>query len=322
MKKITLLALSAMFALSIQAQQNVYLKIDHFLGSNAFAMNTAATNNLGNDFNVTRLQYYIAEIKIVHDGGQVTDVPNKWILVNANATVNELLGSFSITAIEAIKFGIGVEQSYNHLDPASYAMSHPLAPKSPSMHWGWSAGYRFVAMEGNSGASLNQTYEFHALGDANYYTFTIPTSGATVGSNLEITVNADYEKAFYNIDLGSGNNIIHGEVGKAAELLINFSNNVFTSSEGNSAIGIIEDNEPNFAIGPNPSSQSVLVSAEAMNGGSYDLVVTDITGKIVAKSSVKSGGKTQLQFNHQGVYFISILQNGARIKVEKVLIYK
>ena len=321
MKKILQLIGAVLISVSINAQTDIYFKMDHFLGNNPFAFNTAATNNLGNSFNVSRLQYYIAEIKIVHDGGQVTDVTNKWILVNANTQVNELLGNFNITTVEAVKFGIGVEQSYNHLDPSSYAMSHPLAPKSPSMHWGWSAGYRFVAMEGKSGSSLNQTYEFHALGDANYHTFTIQTAGTMNGSDITIGINADYEGALHNIDLSGGNNIIHGEVGKAADLLVNFSYNVFTSSDGNNSIGLDEgdENEDVFEFYPNPSSSKVRISGLQENN---TVVVFDALGSIVIQKEFTNNEDHSINLSKSGVYFITILNQGEAVKSEKIVIIK
>ena len=316
MKKL-ILGLFVLIGFGLQAQTDVYFNINHFLGSTPFAFNTTASNNINQDFQVTRLQYYIAEIKIVHDGGQVTDVTNKWILVNANSTVNELLGNFNITTVESIKFGIGVEQSYNHLDPSSYAMSHPLAPKSPSMHWGWTAGYRFVAMEGKSGTSLNQTYEFHALGDANYHTFTIPTAGTMNGSDIVIGVNADYEKALYNIDLSGGNNIIHGEVGKAADLLVNFSNNVFTSADGNNSIGLEEGNETTMNIYPNPSNSKIFITGE-LEG--HSITVFDSYGSLIVNKAFENNQKNSIELETAGVYYINIISQGEIIRSEKIVI--
>ena len=46
------------------------------------------------------------------------------------------------------------------------------------MHWGWTSGYRFVCAEGTAGASFNQTFELHGLGNTNYALQTIvPTLG-------------------------------------------------------------------------------------------------------------------------------------------------
>ena len=77
-----------------------------------------------------------------------TAIPNKWVLVNASEATEVDLGSHDVTNVEAVHFHIGVDSSVNHSDPASYPMGHPLAPVFPSMHWGWAAGYRFVAIEG------------------------------------------------------------------------------------------------------------------------------------------------------------------------------
>ena len=41
------------------------------------------------------------------------------------------LGSHpDITNVESITFSVGVDQAHNHLDPASYPASHPLAPQN------------------------------------------------------------------------------------------------------------------------------------------------------------------------------------------------
>ncbi len=319
MKKALQIFIIFLLSVSLQAQTDVYFKINHLLGSSPFAFGATASNNLGNSFNVSRLQYYIAEVKIVHDGGQVTSVPNTWFLVNANTQVNALLGNFNITTVEAIKFSIGVEQSYNHLDPASYPMSHPLAPKSPSMHWGWSAGYRFVAMEGKSGASMNQTYEFHALGDANYHTFTIPTSGTLNGSDLTLEINADYEKALYNINVASGNNIIHGETGKAADLLVNFSQNVFTSADGNNSIGLEETDPSKIVFYPNPSASKIFISG-TQKGASIQ--VFNSIGSLVLKTDLADHQKNIIELKTAGMYYFNIVENGNVIKSEKIIIIK
>jgi len=108
MKK-SLLAIFVFAASVALAQTDVYLNINHLLGNQQFTTQTTATNNLGNQFIVTRLQYYIAEIVLIHDGGMQTPVTDKYILVNAKDSTNELLGNFNITSLEGVQFGIGVD---------------------------------------------------------------------------------------------------------------------------------------------------------------------------------------------------------------------
>lgn len=318
MKK-TLLAIALLIGLAAGAQNNVYFKIDHFLGAKPFAFNVAATNNYGNDFSVTRLEYYIAEIVLIHDGGMQTPVANKWILANAGSTVNEILGSFNITTLEGVKFAVGVEQSVNHLDPSSYAMTHPLSPKSPSMHWGWTAGYRFVALEGSSGPGLNQNLQIHALGNGNYFTHTILTSGISSGSDITISLHADYEMALKNIDISNGF-ILHGEIAEARDLLVNFNYDVFTSAEGNKAMSTDETSLiPNISVYPNPSKGNLVISAEgASENTSY--MITNIIGKTIEKGAISDSGKTSISIKNSGIYFVSILKNGVSIATEKIII--
>lgn len=316
MKKYLFSLLISLGAFCAQAQVDVYLNINHQLGQNAFAFNTSATNNLANAFNVSRLQYYIAEVTLIHDGGQTTAVSNLWILADAGASLSEALGTHNITSLEGIQLGIGVESSHNHLDPTTYNMSHPLSPKSPSMHWGWAAGYRFIAFEGKSGASLTQTFEFHGLGDGNYKKITIPTSGTLNGTDLNINLNADYEKALENIDLSSGSNIVHGETGKAAAILTNFATYVFTSSEGNSSIGLEESTALKISLYPNPSTGKLYLSGD-LNGKS--LVIVDSYGKVVRSRDLSATNET-VSLSGAGFYLVQIYEDQHLLQSEKVIV--
>jgi hypothetical protein len=316
MKKLLFSLLLSLGVFFSQAQVDVYLNINHQLGQNSFAFNTGTANNLGNSFNVKRLQYYIAEVNLIHDGGQITTVSNLWILADAGSALSESLGNYNITNLEGIQLGIGVESSYNHLDPSAYNMSHPLSPKSPSMHWGWAAGYRFIAFEGKTGSSLTQTFEFHGLGDGNYRKITIPTLGTLSGTDLNIDLNADYERAFENIDLSKGSNIVHGETGKAAVVLSNFATYVFTSSEGNSSIGLNENQSVNIDLYPNPSKGTVSLNGD-LSGKS--LVVIDSHGKTIATKDLSSSLET-IRIKTAGFYLIQLFEDNKLLQSEKVLI--
>ena len=320
MKKLysLLFFISVLFTGSLFAQTNVYLQINHKLGMNPFAFNTAASNNMGNGFNVTRLQYYMAEITLIHDGGTETPVSNHWILADAGVQVNDSLGSFTITNLEGVRFGIGVEQSYNHLDPSSYPMSHPLAPKAPSMHWGWNAGYRFVCLEGNAGNGLSQLFQIHALGDNYYYTDTVTTAGVTMGGDLYIVLDADYEMALKDIDVSSGP-ITHGDFGEAIPLLQNFTSEVF--SEGTFTVDR-EDliaNELDMTVFPNPTTQSARIHVSG-NRTNAEIVITDLMGKTVQHQKVSTNGELVTGNLDSGLYFVNLLQNGTKVATQKLIV--
>lgn len=287
------------------AQTPVELHINHKLSNNSFAFNQAAQNDLGNDFNVTRLEYYISNISIKHDGGMVTNVPNHYILANGSQDVTDALGSYNITSVESISFHIGVDNPVNHADPSLQPSGHPLAPKSPSMHWGWASGYRFVAIEGKSGASLAQTYEIHALGDQHYFQTTVSATGVMKSGKLIIALNADYTQALKGINISSGL-IAHGDGADEAKLLGNFRDNVFSAGSPVS-VGNINTKNTAIRIYPNPSVNGV---ASIMFDNAQEqavVTVTDVQGRVVLYESKPTEKQVvHVRLQSQGLYFVKV----------------
>ena len=319
MKKV-LLSLLIIIGLGVHAQTDVYFNIEHFLGSTPFSFNSTATNSINQEFQVTRLQYYIAEIKLIHDGGTETTIPNLWILVDASSNVNQLLGNFNITDLESIEFGIGVESGFNHLDPASYPVVHPLGPKSPSMHWGWASGYRFLAMEGKSGTNMNLTYEIHALGDGNYQYVTLATTGVKNGSEININIDADYEMALKGISVSSGP-ISHGETGISALALNNFNTDVFAVST-TGPNGIEDMASAAISLYPNPSNGIINMSLESNVSGKIEVLVMDVRGQIIIRKEVQNTKNAFVSIPNNGLYLVNVVVDGQSVSQERVIIYK
>jgi hypothetical protein len=327
MKNINLLLVIAIGLTStLFAQSNVKLEINHMQGSSALAMLQNSTTQSGESYNANRLEYYVSGISLEHDGGMVTDIDSFWILVNGFSPSTVDLGQYTITTLEAIHFFIGIEPSINHLDPSQWITGHPLAPKSPSMHWGWSAGYRFFAMEGKCGSSLSFIYELHSLGDNQYFKQRIETSGADDNGDLLITLNADYDRVFDDIILGSGV-IDHGDFPKNVQFLRNVRDRVFTSSEGNgnslSPILSVDENLHSASINlyPNPSADGKfnIVSADDLSGATISLY--DNLGRRVERQEVSlwTGSKI-MEIDLNGQYFVIVSKNDQVLLNEAIII--
>ncbi|MBL4709117.1 MAG: T9SS type A sorting domain-containing protein [Flavobacteriales bacterium] len=315
MKKIYFIFSLILATFASQAQQNVSLKINHQLDTSAFVFNQVASNNLGNSFTITRLQYYISEIKLTHDGGLVTNVPSTYILVDAATTTNVALGSFNITSLEGISFGIGVEAPMNNADPSLHAATHPLAPKSPSMHWGWTSGYRFVAIEGNTGTNFSQIWQIHALGNRNYRTQNIVTSGKLQNGTIVAELDADYTQGLTGITVNS-NLLNHGEFNESATLLTNFRTGVFTPL----TVGLSENKQlVKFGIFPNPSTKDVFVTIDA-NYQNLSYAVFDLTGREVTNGLLNPSQGNQLSIEQKGIYLLNLYDDGLFIGSEKLII--
>ena len=318
MKKQLLLCLLAV-GFWATGQNNVRFVIEHELNGQPFTMGMVGQNNLGHSFDVNRLEYYVSGIQLTHDGGQVIDLPDAYFLVQGDQILDESLGSLNITQIEAITFAVGVDTARNHLDPNSWPMTHPLAPKNPSMHWGWTAGYRFSVMEGTSGAGFNQFYEFHALGNKNYNPQEIQTAGEMDNGDIVIRLIADYAEAVHNIPLDQGM-IQHGQDDEAAEFLGNFELRVFKSSDGNGpTASVVENNRLLFQVFPNPAAD--YVELQLSHNATVDgYLWRTIDGRIIERGNYTGGAiSTPLE---SGVFLLEMYSGPEFYGSQRVLIQR
>ena len=319
MNKLITLSAALLLAVNVFAQKDVKLKINHFMGTSPFAFNTEAQNDLGNAFKLNRLEYYISGISITHDGGQETKMSDTYILVKANQSEAVLIGNIDITEIEAINFSIGVDPGVNNGDPTVWNFSHALAPKSPSMHWGWASGYRFVALEGKSGANFSQDFQIHALGNKNYFEQSIPVSGEDVDGALVISLNADYTKALSGMNMESGL-IEHSEDNEAATCLRLFQTSVFTNLAGEGNVLAISNIKVTNVVSvyPNPSNGTVTIQVEDDRFQSAKITVTNLLGETIEEVNSIETIK-DLTIETPGIYFLTITKDGLT-STEKIII--
>jgi len=323
MKK-NILFILAFFATTFQisAQNDIKLTLNHKLGDADFALNQAAKNNLNHDFEVSRLEYYISEISLFHDGGIETLIEDLWILVNASNETEVNLGEYDITELEQIRMHIGVDPDHNHLDPTSYPADHPLAPKAPSMHWGWSAGYRFVAFEGMAGPNYNQLFQLHGLGDSNYVTLTLDLINIQPQNDIiNIDLNADYTFLLDDIELNSGL-IVHGDHNEAKQCLDNFPRKVFSQKETTSSVGDYSEVN-NFNIFPSIIENGIAtVQLNSDNPSfNYDILVTSSGGRQI-KLIENFNNEESINFNNyaSGFYMVSLVKDGKPIITKKLIV--
>jgi hypothetical protein len=320
MKKFILLLITfCTLNVYVFAQNNVQLNIHHKLNGEDFEMNMASSNNIDHNFNVTRMEYYISEISIIHDGGTETGIKDFWILANASASTQIDLGDHPIDAVEAIHFHIGVDPDHNHLDPSSWPAGHPLAPTFPSMHWGWTPGYRFIAYEGNGGNTLSQLCQLHGLGDDNYFKTEIPLTTTAQNNVVTINLDADYARALEDIALNGGV-IVHGEDGEAKQALENFRDYVFSPSDNvNSTVDFSEVSS--FNVFPNPTqSGATNFMVAATENRTYQVAISDILGRQIQYfSEVKSNTTIDLTLNNSGLFIVSLIKDGQTVISKKLI---
>ncbi len=300
---------------AMQAQKNVFLNINHNLGTETFDFETVGENDLGDRYKVDRLEYYISQISLTHDGGQITAVEDYWILVNADNQSTFDLGSFDLTDVESISFHIGVEESVNHNDPTLWPSDHPLAPKSPSMHWGWAGGYRFIAMEGNAGTSFNSNFELHCLGDNNYFETTVDLTGENSDDAINLYINADYNEGLKGLGIASGV-ISHGTL-ESEECIKNFRDYVFSAGTSTGLFDV--NNSLEFSIAPNPSNNGLVNISLDDQGETHHIQLYDLSGKVILETKTMSA-TTQIQIADKGIYLLSIMDENGNQATKRVIV--
>lgn len=246
----TLACLLCVLGLNAQSKP-VYLRLTHNIGTESLSMVKGSyTAPNGVKYKLKRLQYYISGITIVHDGAQVTSCDNVYLLAEPGNT-DYFLGEYDLDKVEKIVFNIGVDSVTNHSDPTAFPAEHALSPKNPSMHWGWAAGYRFAAIEGNSDGG-NGLYadvcEFHTIGDELLTSVEVLTEGITENNSTIIPLTADYNVLFTGIDLYGGV-IQHGNLSPNNILMANFKN-VYTGYKAVSTSEYKDKNFTSIAVSP------------------------------------------------------------------------
>src|SRR5688572_1519186 len=319
MRYLLSICLLVVFVITSKGQVDVSIHMHQKLGDQPFTYNTIVQTPAGYYIKATWLAYYISEVKLIHDGGVVTPVTDQYFLIAPTSDSILELGSFDISILEGIEFSLGVDSAHNHLDPASFPSSHPLAPQDPSMHWGWTAGYRFIAFEGFAGPTsepVNNSFQIHTIGDINYKTVTLNTSGELVEGDLVIPVTANYMKLLEGIDVQNGT-ISHSTSGKAKKQMENMQAYVFTAEGTTGTIQL--DPSIEFAVSPNPSNGLVRLSYDLSKFNLSELVVSDLTGKIISRQTIPAIANDLTVQLHvpNGAYIINVVSDGKVVVARK-----
>lgn len=310
------MAVTSLFTTAGWSQNAVQLEIQHLINGVNLSLGENHTV-FGTNLEIGRLEYYLCDFTITHDGGQITELIDTYLLVDVNdESPVYSLGDWEITNVEGIEFSVGVDEAHNHLDPATYASGHPLAPQYPSMHWGWASGYRFLALEGDAGENLNAVFEIHALGDNNFFSQSHEVTAEAMSGVVTIPMHANYEKLFMQLNVANGL-IEHSSSDEAVTALNNMRDEVF--EPGFAAVGVDEldsSSEP-CRVFPNPASQFVQLKwADEALGSVYH--ITDLTGRVILGGTILSQlERLDVARWSPGLYF---LHEGSSLQSTRILI--
>ncbi len=198
MRNLNVFLILTLFALSWTACEKddngddlseVQLEINYLVDGQPLVVDQAYDlNGTKVSFNVAN--FYISGISLVNDANEETAFEDLYLLARPDQRTFDL-GQVAEGMYSNLKFSVGVQPEENAMseeDFTSRPADDPLAMQSPSMHWSWNAGYRFLRVDGlvdtNGNGELEviaeEAMEYH-LGTNNFLT------------NLDININQEFE---------------------------------------------------------------------------------------------------------------------------------
>ena len=319
MKKVLVLA-GAFMSFFSMAQTEVVLHFPPKVGGNDLVQNTIVQSLGGVDMSIDYFNYYISNVHIIHDGGQDLNLSDTVFIVKVEDNILEL-GMLDVTNIESIDFGVGVPQAVNHADISQYTEDNPLSWQDPSMHWGWSSGYKFLLVNGygdsNNDGNTDELMQIHSLGDGNYKNVSmavIPTVSAT---HTTVVINCNLDEWLFGQNPGSVG-VHHGTTGVNSAVMNNVDNRPVFTLPNNAGVDnpLVADGTITYSI----SGENISFNwKDVQHVDNFRLI--DLAGKVIdAGKASEFAGTHNSEVMTSGSYFFYLLDsNGSIIKHIQVI---
>ena len=139
-------------AISPTEYGKIGLEFDNVFGSANLILSTQInTTSQNENLKIAQLKYIVSNIVLVRADGSTYSYPKskRYFIVDETDTASQMLELSDIPTGDyvGVKFGIGVDQEQFNLGATGQGDFLTLA-QNEGMMWSWSAGYKFVKLEG------------------------------------------------------------------------------------------------------------------------------------------------------------------------------
>jgi hypothetical protein len=307
MKKLIFLLFLPFFGLS---QKNIFLTLTPVFNTQSFQTQTVYTGNNGQEVTLDYFKYYLADITIIHDGGQVLTLGETVYLID-DADYTVYLGAHPVTTVEQVNFLIGVPKRFNTQsgalaqDISSYDASNALSFQSPSMYWGWSSGYMHMITggkaDGNNDNVPESYFELHNLGNNNQQMVTknnvIQTN--TNANQVDLNFDCHIDRWLNGINLATLG-VLHDETGLNVTAMQNVNSQVVFDQSATAGVPTANQVAIQFS-----SQQGAIQCAWTGQLSETEIMLYDSFGRAMRKQSI---GNAVGQFTWigltPGMYFV------------------
>lgn len=147
------------------------LAFDNVVGTSDLNLKTGSYKNaLGEDFTITKFNYFISNVQLRNADGNTYTVPqdSSYFLIQEEKPASQTITLSSIPAgnYTSITFTVGIDSLRSLADISK--RTGVLDPGlNDGMYWAWNSGYIFMKLEGTSAlapAAQNNTFFYHVGG--------------------------------------------------------------------------------------------------------------------------------------------------------------
>ncbi len=304
---------------TIYAQKNIFLEIAPVFQNANLQMNVNYTGWDGKTFKLDHFDYYLSGIQITHDGGMITVIDSVFIVEPQNHTL--LVGNYPINQIEKLNFMVGVPKPLNTqngataIDISLYPEIHPLSFQTPSMYWGWQAGYMHMIIggyaDGNGDGNLEAYFELHNLGNNNQQLVEMLNIVQTNSANdqIDVYLTCHVDRWINNIPLSTVG-ILHDQVGINATILDNVVTETVFSQLSTAQLSSNKTNKTAYFVNHSDEIEFIWQSISNLD----KILVIDMNGKIVTSiNTQETSGSIRINSIPTGVYTVSLFDNQSNL---------
>jgi hypothetical protein len=299
MTKLSLFLFLLILGPSLLAQKSVFVNINPVFNEDPLQMGVELQHNNGEIYALDHFDYYVSDVLLTHDGGQLTTVQQAVYLVEPDNHVL-YLGLVNVENIEEIEFTVGVPNRFNTqqgieaADISTYPESHPLSFQLPSMYWGWSFGYMPMIIGGSEGASY---FELHSVGPTlqrQVVLSVIQTNVSASQINLELQCHVDrWVNGIELLTIGAAHGALPSNITAVDNVL---TESVFTVSP---MAGLIEFSSTSTIFFSEGQLNYINIPARVK-----EICVYDQLGRILLSEAVDNQDSFAFDFNDKGLVFV------------------
>lgn len=167
-------------------EKTISIEVSHRFDGQPLQVNTAYDLN-GQTVTFTNFKYFLSDFQLTDDDGNsiVTEqIGEGAVLVPTTGGTFDFAKTTAET-LHNVGFALGVDSLRNNADPMLSAYPLSLDSIAFDMHWGWTAGYKFMILEGMVEVDgTMQPFQYHI--GFNEYFAVIPQE------NIDQTITGDY----------------------------------------------------------------------------------------------------------------------------------